>query len=378
MSAPQSDLDRNLPATPYKLEKAKEKGQVAKATDLVGALVFTVAVLYLTWRGWPTVRELFRFDQAMLIQAGRTPLNAAVAWNLIHRVMMALLVLLGPFFGALMLAGVLGNVLQTGMVFSFTPLKPDWNRINPATGMKRVFSMNTLFAAARASLKLILLGLVAYYALKRMVPSFFHLAGFSPRGQLNALIEDLSSLGFKVALTLGLLAILDLMYTRWSFAKQMRMSHREVKDELKHREGDPRIRSRMKALRRELMKRVQALQRTRQADLLITNPTHVAVALRYEHGQMASPQLLCKGKGFMAAAMRRIAARHHIPVVQNPSLARQLYREMALDQHVPPDLYAPVARIVIWVLAQREARGETTRRTPEPTQKQGMRQAWNS
>ena len=136
----------------------------------------------------------------------------------------------------------------------------------------------------------------------------------------------------------------------------MRISHRELKDELKHREGDPRIRARLRELRRELLKRSMALRNTRNADVVITNPTHVAVALRYVHGEMASPQLLAKGAGAVATAIRRIAARHGIPVVQNPSLARKLFHELAVDQAVPPALYAPVARILVWVFAMRDAR----------------------
>jgi flagellar biosynthetic protein FlhB len=152
-----------------------------------------------------------------------------------------------------------------------------------------------------------------------------------------------------------LVALLDLIFMRRQFAKQMRMSKRELKEEIRHREGDPRIRARMRELRREMLKRSLALRNTRKADVLITNPTHVAVALRYVHGQMAAPQLVAKGAGLLAAGMRRIAARHRIPVVQNPSLARQLFKDLQVDETVPPDLYAPVARIIAWVFAARDA-----------------------
>ena len=134
------------------------------------------------------------------------------------------------------------------------------------------------------------------------------------------------------------------------------MSKRELKDEVKHREGDPRIRSRLRELRREMLKRSMALSKTGSADVLITNPTHFAVALRYRHGEMAAPQLLSKGAGGMAAAMRRIAAAKRIPVVQNRTVARAIYFGMDIDQDVPPALYADVARIMVWILAMRRAR----------------------
>ncbi|HJV47707.1 MAG TPA: EscU/YscU/HrcU family type III secretion system export apparatus switch protein [Geothrix sp.] len=352
----QQDLDKNLAATPYKLEKAKERGEVSKSPDVVAAVVFTAAMVFLTWQGWTLCREQFRFDQMLLGQAVRVEANPAVVWPLIQHTMRSTFLLLIPFFATLMLAGILSNILQTGPVFSVEPVKPKWERINPAEGVKRVFSMRTLFAGIRALLKLLLLGTVVYFALKAMVPRFYHLADLSPLGLVRTLLDSFASLGLKLALMLGLIALLDMLYTRYEFAKKMRMSHREMKDEHKHREGDPRIRGRLRQLRKEVLKRSRALRRTSEADVLITNPTHVAVALRYKHGQMASPQLIAKGKGFMAAAMRQIAARHSIPVVQNPALARALYRELGVDHHVPPDLYAQVARIIVWVFAMRDRR----------------------
>jgi flagellar biosynthetic protein FlhB len=173
---------------------------------------------------------------------------------------------------------------------------------------------------------------------------------------VRTLLDDLASLGLKIALILWLVAALDALYTRREFATQMRMSHRELRDEVKHREGDPRIRARLRELRRELLKRSLALRATRKADVLVTNPTHLAVALRYAHGEMESPRLLAKGAGRLAAGMRRVAARHAIPVVQNAPVARALFRDVAVDGAVPPELYGPVARILVWVFAMRDAR----------------------
>jgi flagellar biosynthesis protein FlhB len=178
----------------------------------------------------------------------------------------------------------------------------------------------------------------------------------TPGGLMRALLDELSSLGLKLALVLWLIALLDLFYIRRSFAKKMRMSSTEFKDEIKQRDGDPRIRSRLRELRREMRKRTGALGNTRKADVLITNPTHVAVALRYEHGKMAAPELVAKGAGVLAAAMRAIAARHGIPVVQSPSLARRLFRELDVERPLPPQYFAEVARIVVWVLAMKRAR----------------------
>lgn len=352
----EQDLDRNQEATPYKLRKAREKGQVAKSADVVSAVVFAVAVVYLGWRGFGAAREQFLFDRALMGYAGRLDANASL-WPLVAQGLSASMMLLAPFFAAIMLAAIVGNMMQTGPMLSFEPVKADFDRLNPVNGLKKIFSMRVLFDGARAIVKLCLLVLVAVLGLKALAGQFYALASLSPVGYLRTLLDDLGSLGFKIAFVLALIALLDLMYTRREFAKKMRMSHRDLKDEVKQREGDPRIRARMRELRREMLKRSLALRQTRNADVLITNPTHVAVALRYVHGEMASPQLLAKGAGHMAAAMREIAARHRIPVVRNPALARRLYAELPVDQQVPPELYAAVARIIVWVMAMRERRG---------------------
>jgi flagellar biosynthetic protein FlhB len=148
----------------------------------------------------------------------------------------------------------------------------------------------------------------------------------------------------------------DVVFTRRDFARQMRMSRRELKDEYKNREVDPRIRARLRELRRELLKRSRSLRNTRNADVVLTNPTHVAVALQYRHGEMEAPRVVAKGAGQLAAAMRAIAGRHEIVVVQNPPLARRLFREAPLDAYLPVSFHAEVARIMVWVLAMRQQR----------------------
>jgi flagellar biosynthesis protein FlhB len=355
----EQDLDRNEAATPYKLEKAKDKGQVGKSADVVSALVFTVAIVYLYWKGWDGLLAQFSYDHALLSQAGRIEASAPNLWRLVGGMVRDAGAMLAPFLSALMLAAIIGNMMQTGPILSMEPVKPDFDRLNPVNGFKKVFSMRTLFDGARAIVKLVLLTLVVYYALKSLVPQFFHLAALPPTGLARTIVDDAASTGLKIALMLCLIALADYAYTRREFSKKMRMSRRELKDENKNREGDPRIRARLRELRREALKRSMAVSKTKNADVLLTNPTHFAVALRYVHGEMQSPQLLAKGTGTLAAKMREIAARHNIPVVQNPPLARELYHGLEVDQHVPASLYAQVARIMVWVFAMKQARTGT-------------------
>jgi flagellar biosynthetic protein FlhB len=363
------DLDRNEPATPHKLQEARKRGQVAKSADVVSAVVFTAAVTYLYWHGWGSLYEVFRFGQSIFTFAARSNIDVAVAMQIVAYVVKGALAILAPFFATIVLAGILANLMQTGPVFSTYPLKPDLNRINPAKGLKKLFSLRTLFELLRSVLKLALLGFVSYLALKSLIPQFFNLAGLSPFGYVHTLLDNTASLGLKMALMLGFIALLDLLYMRRQFAKQMSMSKRELKEEVKQREGHPRIRSRLRSLRQEMRKRSAAVAKTKNADVLITNPTHMAVALSYKHGEMESPQVVAKGAGMLASAMRTIAARHNIPVVQNRSLARRLFHQVDFGQHVPVSLYADVARIIVWVFAMRRSQQEM-RRTMRATEAQ--------
>jgi flagellar biosynthetic protein FlhB len=355
----EQDLDRNEAATPYKLQKARDKGQVGKSAEAVSALVFTVAVVYLYWQGWDGLLAQFRYDHALLSQAGRVDASPSNLWRLIGGMVRDAGMMLAPFLATLMLAAVVGNMMQTGPVLSLDPVKPDFDRANPVNGLKKLFSMRTLFDGARSIIKLALLGLVVYQALRSLGPQFFHLAAVPPVGLARTIVDAAAAIGLKMALMLCLIAAVDYGYTRREFDKKMRMSRRELKDESKHRDGDPRIRARLRELRREALKRSMAVRQTRSADVLLTNPTHFAVALRYVHGEMQSPQLVAKGAGSLAASMRDIAARHRIPVVQNPPLARELYHGLEVEQYVPPSLYAQVARILVWVFAMRQARSGT-------------------
>lgn len=348
----EQDHDRSEAATPYKLQKARERGQVPKSAEVASALVFTAAMVFLSWRGAAAWREELRIARALLARAGRAA-GPAVLWPLLADALEATLRLAAPFLLTLLVAAVVGNLVQTGPLLSLRPLEPDWDRVNPAAGLKRLFTVRTLFVGGRALLKLALLTWVAYLAVRSLVPHFYLYSTLPPHALVQFLLADAASLGLRIALVLALVALLDLAFTRRQFARQMRMSRRDLKDEIKQREGDPRIRARLRELRREVLKRVLALRKTREADVVLTNPTHVAVALRYVHGQMDAPRLVAKGSGVLAAVMREIAARHRIPVVPSPTLARALFHDLPVDASVPPELYGQVARILVWVLAMR-------------------------
>lgn len=352
----EQDSDRSEQATPYKLQEARKKGSVARSMDLTALAMLAALLLTLYSGAWTGVGELVRMLRKSLSMASARDwqVDHVAAW--LGGLLLECLLLLAPLFLALVVAALLVNLVQTGPIFSAHPLKPDLERINPVMGFKRIFSMRTLFEAGKSILKLVVLGAVVYFLIKDMVPGLVGLPGLAAKGYMRVLVELCSALLAKLVLALLVIAVLDFGFARWEFARRMRMSKRDVKDEHKNREGDPRIRSRIRELRQEMLKRSKALAKVPAADVLITNPTRIAIAVSYKHGTSAAPQVVAKGAGEMARKMRELAGRHSIPVVQNRALARALFREVDFDGFVPEKLYPQVAKIMVWVYAMRQAR----------------------
>lgn len=355
------DFDLTEEATPYKLEQARKQGSVAKSPDFTAVAVLAAMVGTLYASGWDGVRQSARLQQAVFVQAARLDWSADGVATWIGQLALQLLHILAPLFLALAIAAILANLFQTGPLFTVKPLSPDFSRINPSTGFKRLFSMRTLYEAAKSILKLVILGTVAYFAIRDEIAGLVGLSAMDAKGYARTLVDITAGVLVKLVFTLLVIAAIDYAYTRWEFAKRMRMSRRDVRDESKQREGDPRIRSRIRELRKEMLKRSTAMRNLPSADVLITNPTRIAVALKYQHGTASAPQLVAKGAGELARKMRQVASRHHIPVVQNRALARTLFREVDYESYVPEKLYPQLAKIMVWVYAMRQARQASRR-----------------
>lgn len=350
------EQNRSEQATPFKLDEARKRGLVAKSVEMnavAGTLAFA-ALLALAGRG--LFERQMRLDAALLSQAHMLVLSESAAVHWLSASLLESIMLLAPLFAVLLVVGVAASLLQTGLVFSFEPLKPDFSRINPATGLKRLFSTRLLFEAVKNLLKLAVFGYALYAILADLVPLAVGLAQTDPAAYPRLGLDAVGSLVFKLALVMLAVALLDVGYTRREFMKKMMMSRRELRDEHKRREGDPKVKARIRELQREMRKRSQALKRVPEADVLITNPTHVAVALRYRREEHPAPQLVGKGAGELAARMKRLARRHGVPVVEDRPLARRLFLRGAIDAPIGAAEYPRVARILAWVYALRELR----------------------
>lgn len=348
--------DKNQSATPHKLREARKRGQVAKSVEANYAAVLAALAGVCFAAGPSIAQRTLAVARRALEQGARLDWanDDVAAW--LGGLGAAALAAVAPLLLALACAAVVANLAQVGAVFSFDPVTPDFTRLNPATGAQRLFSRRALYDAGRSLLKLALLSAVAWIAMRHLMPHFYRLASIDAHGHAAFILGDVGPLLFKLCLAVLLIALVDVVYTRWDYARKMRMSHRDISDEHKQREGDPRIRSRLRQLRTEMLKQARSVRRLPEADVLITNPTHIAVALSYRHGEMPAPRMLAKGSGQLAQKMREAARAHGIPVVENRPLARELFKRGAADQYVPEDLYPRIARILLWVYAMRRER----------------------
>ncbi|HEX7640582.1 MAG TPA: flagellar biosynthesis protein FlhB [Burkholderiaceae bacterium] len=350
------EQDRSEAATPYKLKQAQERGQVSKSQEAVFAAVLAGFVLVLFGEGRPIAqKELILMRQA-IDSASHLEWSPDTTGKWLFDLLSNSLSLLTPFFLTIIVAAILGNVLQVGAIFSFRPIAPDFERINPAAGFKRLLSLTLLYNAAKSVFKLLALTWVLWIVLGQDFSRLVVLNQVDARAHAGIVMAQVPSLLFKLLLVMIALVLFDIGYTRWDYGKKMRMSRREVRDEHKQREGDPRIRSRMRQLRAEMLKQSRALRSVPDADVLITNPTHLAVALSYKHGEMPAPKMLAKGAGTVAAKMREIARQRSIPIVENPPLARAMYKRLKTGEFLPEDLYPMAAKILLWVYSLRAAR----------------------
>ncbi len=263
-----------------------------------------------------------------------------------------LIVVMLAIFAISMLASIITGALQTRFLLSFKPLKIDLNRINPIEGFKRLFSFRSLFELLKSIIKMFIVGYVGYSIVRKHWNLFFLYSDMDLLDSSKQLFLLLYDVLFRCGLALLALAFLDYLYQRWEFEKSLRMTKQELKEEYREVEGSPEVKRRQ----REIMARLargRMLQQVPQADVVITNPTHIAVALKYDPQETQAPIVLAKGLDELAKRILEIANENKIPVVQNPQVARELYYSVEVGEEIPPTLYRAVAEILAYVYSVR-------------------------
>lgn len=340
--------DRTEAATPRKRQEMRRRGQVAKSQDLSSMVVFLAVVVCMHLAGggaFDRLKDFMRTALGSTHEAGLTPHVIFSEGGLALRV---LGITVGPLLVTAVLVGVLVNMLQTNFLVSTHPLKPNFTKLNPLAGAKRFLSARGVVETAKNVFRLLLIGYIVYATINGGYPALLqgmrqdHLIFMGVIGDL------LYTLTIRICSVLLILAALDYIYQRYSFEKSIRMTKEEVKQETKTTEGNPLTKSRIRARQKQMARR-RMMQAVPAADVVITNPTHFAIALKYDSTQMAAPQVVAKGGDHMALKIRQIAEENDVPIVENPPLARSLYRAVEIGQQIPHEFFAAVAEVLAFV-----------------------------
>ncbi|MCR4430523.1 MAG: flagellar biosynthesis protein FlhB [Tepidanaerobacteraceae bacterium] len=344
-------------ATPRKRQKARERGQVFSSREMVSSAVLLTgfailnifqsniiggltAYLSSTWQQLLNKEDLYTIPeiQKIFVQA-----------------MMFISKIMAPLLSGIMLAGVLTNFLQTGAVLSLEPIIPKIERINPFEGLKRIFSRRSLMELLKSTAKIIVIGYLIYssiYKIKDIIPLMLDMDVYS---SFEMLTNISFNTGMKAGIALFILAVFDYVYQWYEYETGLMMSKEDIKEEFKEVEGNPQIKSRIRQIQRR-MARSRMMHDVKKADVVITNPTHLAVALAYDASVNPAPVVLAKGSHGIAEKIKQIAEREDIPIVENKPLAQVLYKSVEIGDVVPENLYHAVAEVLAFVYSLKERR----------------------
>ncbi|MDX3894085.1 flagellar biosynthesis protein FlhB [Pusillimonas sp.] len=346
--AEDSDLEKTEAATPRRLEKAREEGQVARSRELntfmllacgVAMLWLTGAYLYRSLNG--VVRAGLWFDPRI---ARDTGVMTAAAAESAFQALASLL----PLFGALVTVAVLSSVALGGLVFTAKALEPKFERLNPLKGVARMFSSQTLVELFKTLAKAAVIGGIGAMVIWHYRDDMIVLMHATPTEALTAGMRLVALCCALIVAALILVVAIDAPWQLWSHHKKMRMSRQDVKQEHKESEGDPHVKGRIRQQQRAMARR-RMMSEVPKADVVVTNPTHYAVALIYSEQQAGAPRVVAKGSGLIAARIREIAQAHKVPMLSAPPLARALHHHVELGQEIPAALYGAVAQVLAWV-----------------------------
>lgn len=356
MADEQDKSQKTEEATPKRLEDARKKGQVPHSREPSSALAFLMAAsLGITGAG--------AYVAAILADLMRDFLSGRVGFEANGQGVQALLVLLGkdmlaallPIVAPILVLGVLVTVLITGPVFSFEAIIPKWEKISPVNGFKRLFSSRAVMELIKSIAKLTVISLACWFTMQDLWPQLFMALAGTPQAIAGLAAEGSLRMAGLVAVVFFFIAALDVFYQRYEHAKSLRMSQKELRDEHKESEGDPHVKARIRRIQSE-QARQRMMSEVPKADVVITNPTHIAVALAYRSESRGAPRVVAKGKGKLAEKIKEIARAHGVPVRENKPLARSLFAHVKLGSEIPEHLYEAVAVILAEIYRMRAAR----------------------
>lgn len=352
----EQELDRSEEATPFKRREARKKGTVTRSQDVSTAAAIMGLFAVIVFFGADILHQALTLFRSMWLHAIDSEFDTAQLATMLASFVWQALVILAPLWLTLIVIALCSGAAQVGIMISAEPVKPDWKRLNPIQGLKRLFSLRMLFEGLKTSLKFILFILVLYWAVKALWPGLLPLPLSNTMTFAHTLGSGVHDIVGRMLVALIVVALIDWIYVRREINRKLRMSRREVRDEIKRREGDPRIKAKLREIRMQFLQRTQSVGKVKDADVLIVNPRHLAIAVKYQRQEMQAPQVVAKGAGELALKMREVARRSGVPVLENRQLARALFREVKIDEWIPQAHYAAVAKALVWAFRVRGLR----------------------
>ena len=334
------DVERTEPPTPYKIEEARRRGYVPKSREIVGLFLLLSLILFLWFAG---TRVLNLMNEGVgLFEFTTFPNAVATALNILIQILF-------PVFLVAVVFAVLGNIVQTGFVLSSQAIEPRFEKINPASGFQRIFSTRGLVEFAKSLLKVAVISYIVFVVLSSQAKHIDEFFGVPIHDVIPKSAKVILKIIIWILVFLIFLSVLDYAWQRWDWWRSLHMTRSELREEMRRYEGDPQVKGRLRQRMFE-MARSRMMQEVQRADVVITNPTHIAVALRYERGKMKAPQVVAKGMGWLAERIVQIARENDIPIYQDPPLAWALWRSTKVGDFIPEELYRAVARVLAYVM----------------------------
>jgi len=348
MAEEQDDAQKTEEPTRKRLEDAAERGQVITSRETASFFMLLAFTLVIGW----VAPGLFRKTQLILSSLIERPESFATdnqsIFNLTVDIIEQLAAVLAIPLAACVVAAFAGSLIQGRIVFSAEPIIPKLEKISLSKGLERMFSARSLTEFGKGILKIVVVGIVAYYA---VLPYFSHikqLPDISIAGMLAFLFLTAKRMLIGICIVMFFIAIFDYLYQRYEYIRSLRMSKQEVKDEYKQQEGDPQVKARLRQIRIERARR-RMMSAVPTADVIVTNPTHYSIALKYDQATMRAPKVVAKGLDNIALRIREVAEEHDIPLFENPPLAQALYATVEIDREVPAEHYKAVAEVISYV-----------------------------
>ena len=343
-----ADQEKTEKATPKRRQDTRKEGNVARSQEIPSAIILICSLGVFYFGGSYMFGKLPNIMSNWLMSLNSININETTIKYILYEIVIQLGIILLPLMITVFFAAITANIIQVGFMINGKALTPKLSKLNPINGIKKIFSIKSLAELLKSLIKITIIGGVGYIVIKSEVQRLPSIMQMSVSSQFTMITGASFKIAFYACLAFGILAILDYIFQKWQFEKKIRMTKQEIKDEFKQREGDPIVKARIRNIQKD-MARKRMMEAVPDSDVVITNPTELAVAIKYDSKKMSAPKVVAKGSGFIAEKIRKIAKNCGVPIIENKPLARILYKKIKIGTVISIELYHAVAEVLAYV-----------------------------